>query len=244
MMHIALRALWGFGALALAAGPPPPAHATLQLAATFGATNFFCADQNAACDTDPTIGILQLANQTIGGVQVNGSIQTQTIGTTNILNASSLSVINNNAVTTPITVTVGATNFTGPVVAFVTSGSGVFQSAVGSVVDLGWWNDPTNTQGADTATDTPGTKIDTFNHVATVVADSFSHNGAGAVSDPALFSMTEQVAGTLIFGGQLLNFGRTELKALQAIPEPASLALLGAAVLGFGAIARRRRSNR
>jgi len=217
------------------------AQATLMLSANFGGTIFNCSDNQASCDTDPAVGSLQIANQSIGGVQVNGSIQTstKTAGAPQILNTSSLSVINNNTTTTAIIVTIGDTDFNGPVNSFNTSGSGVFQQAVGSSATLNWFDDPNNAQGATSPTTTPGTMIDMFSKTATVVADSFSHNGSGPVNDPGLFSMTEQVVGSLIAGGQLLNRGQTEIKNPVVIPEPASLAILAIGLIGTWLVRRR-----
>ena len=103
------------------------ARATLMIWADIGGTILTCTD-NAACDTNPAVGNLQIANQSVNGVAVNTSIQTATIGAVNILNSSSTSLINNNATATAINFIVSDTDFTGPVTSFVTSGSGVFQS--------------------------------------------------------------------------------------------------------------------
>jgi hypothetical protein len=220
------------------------AQAALLIAGNVGGATFTCADNDPLCDTNPATSILQLADQVINGVTVNGSIQTSTKGPVNVLDTSSLSIINNNATATAITFTVSDTNFVGPATSFVSSGSGTFSGPVGSTVTLNWYDDPTNQQGAQAYNDTPGGLVDTFSATQTLArSQSFSHNNTGPVNDPTNFSMTLQATGTLAAGAQLLSRGQTETKEQVSIKEPGSLALLGAALLGFTTLYRRRRTD-
>ena len=217
-----------------------PAWATLQIAWDFGGTTGACVD-NAACDLNLAAGTLQLGDQTIGGIAVNGSIQTSTKGTTNILNTSSLSVVNTTGASIDYALAVGDTDFVGPVTSFSASGSGTWQTAAGSTITMNWYNDANNAQGADNTTDTPGALLHTFTDVAGPLTDAFATSLVGPTNDPDLFSMTETASGTLVAGGQLVSRGQTEVKELvTVIPEPSSLALLGASLLGMAAFLRRR----
>lgn len=211
-----------------------PASATLQVIVDVSGTIASCVD-NAACDMNPAVGTIQTANSTINGVLVNGSIQTST-GTSrtpgpDILNTSSTSIINLTALTKNVTVAVSDTDFIGPVTFFSSAGAGTWQGAIGSTITMNWFDDPLNGQGADTPTDTPGNLVDTFTHKAVTIADSFSHDGGGAVSDTGPFSMTEQAVFTLTPFGQLINRGQTEIKG---IPESSTWAMMLLGFVGLG----------
>jgi hypothetical protein len=239
------RTLTAAAAVALLASAMP-SHATLQIAADFGGSLFSCVDNDPLCDTDGATGRLQLADQLIGGVAVNGSVQTSTgtVLTPGIakLNTSSLSVTNTTLAPVAFAIAISDKNFLGPVNSFVSSGSGTWELASGSDVTLGWYNDALNRQGATTAIDAPGILVDSVSDTAVGDADAFSHSASGAVNDPGNFSMTLTAEGTLTAGGALINRGQTEIKRL-VVAEPGSLALLAGALAGFVALRRRMRPS-
>jgi hypothetical protein len=172
-----------------------------------------------------------------------------------LLNSGSLSVINTNATPVSITVSVGDTNFVGPANRFAFSGSGTFQTApTGTITDT-WWDDPANAQPAVTSTDRPGNLLGTGSHTATLPLDSFSFNQpptALGVPDTGPFSMTlgfdislpggsaACLAGDLSACPQLITRGQTLSKS-NAIPEPTSLLIIGAGLLGMGLVGRSKR---
>jgi len=221
-----------------------PAAATLQLAANINGTLFLCAD-NQACDTNPLIGQLSLANFTLNGVDIFGSSQVQQVGTTDFLNTSSFQIVNHNLTAAQIFLAIGGTNFLGPVATYAASGSGTWQNANGSTIDLSYYGDPANGQGADNPNDFPGILLASFSDVASGIADSFAFNDSGPFVAPNPFSMTLGTQGTLAawngVAGQeptLVGRNQTIITTPALLPEPGVLFLLGAALLGMGFVRR------
>jgi len=224
------------------------ANASLILAGTFNGFNFCATDNNTACgfgtqllDTDATSGRLELANQVVAGINLVGSAQQATFGPTqNILNTSFLQATNVSGSTIVGSIAVSATNFIPPVFSASLSGSATFQNAVGSSVTSTWYNDPANNQGAEFPLDRPGNQLALFSYSVTQIADAFAFTQNGIpVNDPNLFSMTLANDFTLVAGGQITNRGMTEIKPIGAVPEPASLVLLGCGLVGLGYLRRR-----
>jgi len=230
--------------LAAAAGP---ASATLQIAALVNGILFTCADQQA-CDTNAAVGQLSLNNLTLGGVDVFGSSQMQTIGSTNFLNTSSFQIVNHNLFAVDIQLAISGTNFLGPVVNYAASGSGTWQNANGSDIDISYYGDAANGQGADTPTDLPGLLLASFSDVANGPADSFAFNQAGPFAAPNPFSMSLGTSGTLAaWNGQagqettLVGRNQTMITTQFLLPEPTTVVLIGfgLALLGFSRLSRK-----
>jgi hypothetical protein len=244
-------------------GPAPGAHATLVLEGTIQVDanpviTVWATDNNVAypggapagsiqlLDTNGTTGILTLAPGTIvPGYTVQQSTTFTTKGPgLNDLNSSALQIANTTGSTVTTNINVGDNGFVGPVNTAFASASGTWTSAIGSVLHVAFYDDPTNAQPLAGPTFAPtGNQIASASHSVDSVSDSFNYeSGPIAVNDPGLFSMTLHFDFTLVNGGTFVSRGQDELK-VNTVPEPATvvMALTGLPVVGLCLVRRRRR---
>jgi PEP-CTERM motif len=220
--------LAGFLAGSAMAAATMPAHAVLQIAFSNGASTFNCAD-GQACDNSLLPNLLQLNSVTVGSFTLTGTFAQSKTLPTDELTVSSLTVTTTTGGT--LDMAIGATGFVGPVTVVQVSGSGTFIDTLGGSGALSFAADTTNTQGADTSTDLPGTNIGTFPFSVTLDPDSISGSTSRAFSAAGLFSMTEGAAFTINPGGEIVGFN----EAMNAVvPEPSTWAMM---LIGFAGLA-------
>jgi hypothetical protein len=199
---------------------------------------------SASCpggDQNPAIGILSIPDQTFGGVQVNGSVQTANLaGPVFILNSSSLQITSLAA--HHVDAAVGATGYLGPANTASASASGTVQTGAGSTFAYSFYNDPDNAQGAENPFDTPGVNIDTFSFTAVdPLADAYSHaSGPIPVLDLGAFSMTQTFTGDFTAGSVLVGNSQTELKTSVVFEPENTLLLLGGSLMLLWVTTRRK----
>lgn len=177
---------------------------------------------------------------TQGAIAFSGEQALSFVGmASNTLITSALSVTNTSATDTySLTAVLSGMNFTGPANAVSVTGSGTWSATAGSVMKLAFYNDPTDTLGGSTATDTPGNLVGSFTSSPAVgLTSSYAYSpGTALLADPDFgdYSMTEAWSYTLPPDGALISRGQNETGA--DVPEPGTLFLLltGLGVLGAG----------
>jgi len=200
---------------------------------------------NGAGDSDPAVGRI-VNTSVVAGFGISISIAASNspgTATAGLLQISSLVIENQTPSPGTLTITTSDTNYTLPGGAGTPmtlendiGGTFALGSAVGNTVSFRSFADPANSQPAGPVS-TPAL---TFIKATTNTTESFSGSNQAAWTRAAgPYSLANQAVITLASGGQVNISGTT---TAEAVPEPASLALISA-VAGALLVGRRRNAR-
>ena len=212
-------------AAALLASTAIPAAATLQLTITANGSTFTCSDGELSCDVSGGASNLLVIDQTVGGAFVQLTLAQSSFGSSNELQLSSASILNDSGA--PITIGIAAsdTDFTPPVEFINQSASLTFNNAVGS--------GPSALAFLASQANIPFGGITLFTTSGTPASDpdSFEGTHTSLFASGSPFSMSEAASLNLATGASVTGFN----EAMESgVPEPSTWTMLA---IGFGGLA-------
>ena len=220
-----------------------PAHATLgTLWVNIGGTNSgttitggtFCQDNDAACDRDPTLGVVTTLAVGLGTVTVTGS--TSTSGSPK--GTMSLSLNATPTTTGTFNVSVSDRLFNSPPPPLVLKqsfGGGSLGGTTASLGAVGYFG------STDVLFDTSATATATPS-ANTMLNAGTANTQTGKILSGNPYSLTDYLTinVTAVDSGDSKNFQLTANLGTSAIPEPASIVLLGSLLLLGVSLVRRK----
>ena len=244
---------------------PSPSHAVLKISIDVDGSTFTCVDNDVACDTSSAIDTIITQDQiAIGDLRfaqmlINSQFAIP-FDPVNLLSAS-IPVINGLDITGKprnYDIAISQTGFIGQVeeVTFSSEGtlspdtfgrSDVKPSVTSMIVKS--YADSQNQQGADNATDAPGTNLSTVSiSVGGDQSFPFSFSSTGPFSDKDFFSMSMHSSGVVADGGLIQGAAMSMLARETgpiippvSVPEPSSIFPILSAVGMIGLLGWRRK---
>jgi hypothetical protein len=210
-----------------------PAHAVLQFSIGNGESSFACVD-NSSCDSDPATGVISIPSVSSPefGISATDVKLTSTGGTEApaALDAKIGSFSNTSGGTLSGAFALGDTSFSGAKLFRISVSTTWTNATADSALDVSWFADPLNQQGANTPFDAPGNQFD-----STELDSPESGNGTVTFSDTVALNVSSPFSLTLQ-GDLALANGATvsATESVTAIPEASTWTMLIAGFAGLG----------
>jgi hypothetical protein len=205
-----------------------PAHAVLQFSVGTGTSEqFFTCVDNLFCDSNPATGTISIPTISFEGITAT---DVKVWATADSLNFTVGSLTNDTDGPLNAIFAVSDTDFSSNAGRFRTSFSTEWSNAPGSSVDVSWFDDSTNTQGANTPTDAPGIQFDGISADTATGSNTATFSDSGALAVSPLDSLTVQGSIDLAAGGT----ESASESAVIAVPEASTWVMMAIGFVGLG----------
>ena len=210
-----------------------PAHATLQFSIGNGESSFGCVD-NFSCDNDSAVGVISIPSVSSPEFGISATnVKLRSTGGAEApaaLDATIGSFSNTSGGTLSGAFALGDRSFNSAKLFRISVSTTWTNATANSELDMSWFADPSNQQGANTPFDAPGNQFD-----STELVSPESGNGTVTFSDTVALNVSGPFSLTLQ-GDLALANGATvsATESVTAIPEASTWTMLIAGFAGLG----------